>query len=258
MRVFYGYLVYFLVLFLYFPNAHSSEVLLDNSKNEAQKPKARGQKNRVRPKSNLPKYYQIQSKRAHHSDGGKIIIAQSKSHKIPNWILPGKIFGAKILHSVLAFPDERVPVVALLNQKSARLLGLARLEPNSKRIFIEFSSITISGVTYPISAKALTYLGSPGFSGKYYSKEFSLFGADFISNFVAAYFEGLRPKATNLLGQEIDTNSVDSAVKSGLSSGALSSAERFKEKLKKVPEFSELLGPRPIKVLIQNNLPSKN
>jgi hypothetical protein len=39
-------------------------------------------------------------------------------------------------------------------------------------------------------------------------------------------------------------------VKKGLASGALSTANRFREKLKKVPEFSEIRGPFEIQILI--------
>ncbi len=252
MRVFNTNLICFLAIIGSFLPAESSITLFEKEQPEVKKIEKKVRKARSSEPSNLPLYLRGKLSK-NPSEGGQILVAKTNSHKIPNWIYPGKIFNGKILHSVLAFPDERVPVVALLTNYSSRLLGLAKLERNSKKIFIEFSSITISGVTYPISATALTDLGSPGFFGKYYSKEFSLFGADFISSFVAAYFEGLKPKTTNLLGQEINTNSVDSAVKNGLSEGALSSSERFKEKLKKVPEFSELLGPRPIKILIQNN-----
>lgn len=255
MRYFHRYLVPFLMIFLISFNSIGEEVLFKvdlNPKKQVLPVKSKTPTNKKkRVPSNLPKYLSKNRGPRKTYDGGEIIVASKSSHKLPNWIKPGAIFKGKILHSVLAFPDEKTPVVAKFSNKNIRLLGEAHLEANSKRILIHFKRIVIGAVTYSVSSIALTDFGTPGFLGKYYSKEFSIFSADFLSRFTAAYFEGLRPRATNLLGQDIETGSVDSAVKKGLAEGALSSAERFREKLKKVPEFSELLGPRPIKILIQ-------
>ena len=60
----------------------------------------------------------------------------------------------------------------------------------------------------------------------------------------------LLAKVQDEAGQVVEDSSVDTAVKKGLASGALSTADRFREKLKKVPEFSEIKGPFNLKILI--------
>ncbi len=166
----------------------------------------------------------------------------------------GDVVTAKIPHSVIAFPDEKAPVLALVEgldvPEGVRLVGESRLERNSKRIFIDFYQAALDGKPFRLKGVALTSRGVPGFEGEYHSREAAYFAGDFISSFVAAYFDAQVPRKTNVFGQDIPDSSVDAALKKGASAGAMSSAERFREKLKKVPEFSELKGPTEIRVIV--------
>ena len=160
---------------------------------------------------------------------------------------------ARIAHSIIAFSDEKSPVIATVesgNLEGAKLLGESRLEPNTKRIFITFNQIRVGGKVYAFKGEGLTSESQPGFEGEYHSREATYFTGDFISSLVAAYFDGLVPRTTNVLGAQVEDTSVDSAFKKGLAGGAMASANRFKEKLKKVPEFSELEGPIKTEVLV--------
>lgn len=160
---------------------------------------------------------------------------------------------ARVKHSIIAFPDEKPPVIAEILDgplEGWRLIGESRLEKNSKRIFINFRSIARGGLVYHFKGEALTSFGQPGFEGEYYSREGSYFAGDFIASMTAAYFDGLVPRNTNAYGQIQADNSIDSAFKKGLAGGAMSTAERFREQLKRAPEFSELDGPIDVQVLI--------
>jgi hypothetical protein len=165
----------------------------------------------------------------------------------------GEKLSALVDHSVIAFPDEKSPVVANLTDrkfKGIKLIGESSLEPNSHRVFLNFTKAVVADKVYSILASGLTPGGQPGFMGEYHSREAELFAGDFLASFVAGYFDGTVPRHTNALGQlEVDT-SVDSAMKKGLSAGAMSTADGFREKLKKVPEFSEIKGPIEIDILI--------
>jgi len=103
---------------------------------------------------------------------------------------------------------------------------------------------------FDLKGVGVTTEGQPGLSGEYHSPEAEYFTGDFIASFAAGYFDGLVQRRTNAFGQLETDPSVDSAVKKGLASGALSTADRFREKLKKVPEFSEIKGPFDLKILI--------
>lgn len=201
--------------------------------------------------SNLPTSYRGPLIR--ESNSSELVLPPKGSKDLLRAIKVGDELNAEIPHSIMAFPDEKSPVVAITSDrglKGFKFIGESFLEKNSKRIFIEFNRVVVGDKVYSIKAKGLTYSGQPGLIGEYHSRETEYFAGDFLSSFVAGYFDGLVPKRTNFFGQLESDPTVDNAVKKGLASGALSSAERFREKLKKVPEFSELEGPFEIKVLI--------
>lgn len=173
----------------------------------------------------------------------------------------GDSIEAQVEHSIIAFPDERAPVIATIvngNLRGLKLIGESYLEPNIKRIFVSFQKVVIGNQVYQTKATGVSALGQPGLIGEYHSREAEYFTGDFIASFAAGYFDGLVPRHTNAFGQIETDPTVDSAVKKGLASGALSTAERFREKLKKVPEFSELKGPFNLKILILDQVKTTN
>lgn len=205
--------------------------------------------------SNLPNIYQRSNPSS--SEGQKksqVILPQVQDERLYS-LRAGDEFDVEILHSVIAFSDERAPVVGRIISgafRGAKILGSSRLEKNSKRVFIEFQRLSLRDSEYEIQGVALTLSGQSGFIGEYHSREAEYFGGEFLSAMTAAFFEGQVPRYTNFLGQTQEDHSMDSAVKKGLAAGAMSTAELFKEKLKKVPEFSEIRGPFRTKILIQN------
>ncbi len=165
-----------------------------------------------------------------------------------------------ISHSIIAFPDEKSPVVAIPTQtkfKGIKFLGESNLEPNTKRIFISFNKIAVGQNVYQLRASGLPDNGQPGFIGEHHSREAEYFAGNFISAFTAAYFDSLVPRSTNVFGQVQEDTSTNSAFKKGLASGSMATADRFKEKLKQVPEFSELKGPIELSALILEQPTSK-
>lgn len=67
----------------------------------------------------------------------------------------------------------------------------------------------------------------------------------------AAYFDSQVPRFNTLLGQ-VQDSSTESALKMGLAAGSMSSAKRFRDKLRRAPEFSELLKNQSISLLIEH------
>lgn len=197
---------------------------------------------------NLPNYY-VRS----NQPSRRAIVAPNDTHmsQMPN-LKTGDMLLATIPHSIIAFPDEKSPVLAVVTEgpfKGAKLIGQSRLEPNSKRIFIDFQTMTFANHTAKVTASALTSDGVPGFEGEYHSQELKYFTGDFLSSMTAAYFDSQVPRYNSFFGTIEDT-STDSAIKKGLAAGAKSSAERFREKLKKTPEFAELKGSFGVKLIV--------
>lgn len=201
--------------------------------------------------SNLPLEYLKSNGRV--SNNSELIQTPKGSRELFKGLKVGDSLDLTVNHSVIAFSDEKAPVVAYApfgSLRGLKFIGESYLEPNTKRIFINFSQVVQGHTIFNFKGVGVSDQGQPGLIGKYHSREAEYFAGDFIASFTAGYFDGLIPRKTNVFGQIQEDTSVDDAVKKGLSSGALSTAERFREKLKKVPEFSELQGSFNLKVLV--------
>lgn len=192
----------------------------------------------------------------------KLLLPQNVNEELPFGLKSGDILNVEIPHSILAFSDEKTPVIATIKSgpyKGRTLVGESKLEENSERIFVKFFQVNINGVEHKINSNIVSSDGNYGLTGNFYSKELVYTSADFVSQFMGAYFDAQIPRKQNVFGQDIQDNSVDSAVKKGLSSSSLALAERFKEKLKKGNSFSEIKGPFEAKVMIlSTNLKQSN
>lgn len=187
------------------------------------------------------------------STNSAIVLPSDRSRDSLQGLNIGDTIKAKIEHSIIAFPDEKAPVVARIIGGSLdgfKMIGDTTFEKNSNRIFIDFKMIAKSSRSYRFKGSATDENDQTGFIGELHSQEAKYFAGDFLSSVVAAYFDGLVPRAVNPFGQIQSDTSIDSSFKKGLASGAMASAERFKEKLKKTPQFLELPGPVNIKVLV--------
>lgn len=210
-------------------------------------------------KGNLPAEYLVSLGR--QSTASELVVPLKGAVEVFRGIKVGDSFDLYIDHSVIAFPDEKAPVVAQGQSGAVRgikFIGESYLELNSRRIFINFNRVIQGDHIFTVKGVGVANNGQPGLSGEYHSREAEYFTGDFIASFAAGYFDGLVPRKTNVFGQVVEDSSVDTAVKKGLSSGALSTADRFREKLKKVPEFSEIKGPFKLKILILDQAKSMN
>ena len=209
--------------------------------------------------SNIPSEYLVSIPR--ESNNSELIQPPKGSIDIFRGIKVGDVLEVKVPHSVIAFPDEKSPVIGISEScqlSGFRFIGESYLEKNTKRVFINISRVVIGQQIYEVKGSGVSSEGQPGLAGEYHSREAEYFAGDFIASFAAGYFDGLVPRRSNFFGQPEVDSSVDSAVKKGLASGALSTADRFREKLKKVPEFSEIKGPFNLKILILEQVKTTN
>lgn len=208
---------------------------------------------------NIPVEYLVGLQR--ESTASELIQPPKGSSELFKGLKVGDIVEVQVPHFVVAFPDEKAPVVGLPEGgrlSGYRFIGESYLERNTRRIFIDFSRLIIGNQVYHFKGVGVSNHGQPGITGEYHSREAEYFTGDFVASFAAGYFDGLIPRRTNVFGQLESDPSVDNAVKKGLASGALSTAERFREKLKKVPEFSEVKGPFSLKILVLEQAKSAN
>ena len=196
--------------------------------------------------SNLPAEIRTRTFNSSDSLVSRLITPDSGMKERLDGIAVGDELNIIVYHSVIAFRDEDSPVIAVVADgrfQGAKLIGTAKLDRNSSKILINFHGISTRSRTFSTAMAGFSRNGQRGFEGYVHSKELSLFTGEFISNMVAAYFDGLTPRNTNPFGQVVQDNSIGAATRQGLSAGALSSARLFQEKLRNAPEFAEIDGP---------------
>lgn len=243
------------------------EELFSSGVSEESKPESRASlpKGKKQPKKtyrvngNLPKEYTYRNKK--ESTKSVLLQVPAGSSERFRGLIPGDEVNVLVSHSVIAFPDEKTPVVGQVMDgmhRGIRLVGEASLESNTKRIFVEFKKVISKEKSFATKALGLSESREQGLDGEYHSREMEYFGGDFLASFSAGYFDGLIPRRANIFGQLETTPTVENAVKSGLASSSLSTANRFRDKLKKVPEFSELKGPFRLKVVFLDDVKATN
>ena len=167
----------------------------------------------------------------------------------------GSELHAVIEDSIIAFPNESPFVLGKIKGgplNGSLILGSARLEETSQRVFIDFTKAYLPKLkrSYVIRGQGNSTGGQPWFQGKVHSRELEYFTGDFLFSMSRAYFEGQVDRTTNVFGQTQDVPTVKTAVNKGLGAGSQELANRFREKLKRNPEFAEIRGPITLKILI--------
>lgn len=187
--------------------------------------------------------------------GNPIVLPSQPVSKTIDNLLPGRIERAFIPTSVQAFGGSKAPVQAKIVDQKGRdifLLGEATLEPNSKRILIQFEKAIVSGTdeVFELKAHALDMSGTFGLKGNYVSGEAKYFTAEFLASVAAGFTDASISRSTNVLGNQTEERSIDTSGKKALGSALSRTADRFAEKVRAAPEYSILEGPTTIQVLI--------
>jgi hypothetical protein len=187
--------------------------------------------------------------------GNPIVLPSQQVASSIDTILPGTIERGVIHTSVQAFGNSKSPVHAKITDRNGRdviLIGFANLEPNSKRIAIEFNSAVLAGSSevFELKAYALDSSGTLGLKGDYVSGEAKYFGAELLASAAAGFADASISRSTNVLGNQIEERSIDTSGKKAIGSALSRTADRFAEKVRAAPEYSILEGPTTIQVLI--------
>lgn len=194
--------------------------------------------------------------RAHSDDAsGTIIVPNIKSGMKYTKIKPGEVVEAEVMETLIALPDMKVPARAVIKNgplKGTIFLGEASLEPNTKRVLVDFKGVRPPGDedVYDIDGKALDLTGAIGIEGEYNSQEAKLFSAQFFLSLVTGWTEASISRDKNAWGTYQDVPGADTQAKRAVGEATSKSAERFAEKVKSAPAYSVVRGPTLIQVMI--------
>lgn len=204
---------------------------------------------------NLPGEYQRRS--AFRITENPVILPQSPQKVVFPGLPFGEVLEAQISESVIAFPDAKAPVRAIVSRgklKGAILLGEATLEKNSKRIAIEFKKLRGPQKieAFGVQAVALDAQGILGLKGKYQSGEAKYFSAELIAALAAGYADASVERNVTPFGQTQEPNTAANAGRKAVAGALSRTADRFAEKVRAATEYSVLEGPVAIRILIQD------
>ena len=168
---------------------------------------------RVLEIGNLPSYYASRGLEFARFSENPILLPSNKRKPLHKAFPPGSVVEAEILESIVAFPESKVPVRAVIRKgpmKDTVFLGEATLEKNSKRILVEFKKLRDGkkADVFQTTANALDSKGLLGIEGEYHSGEAKYFGAEFLAAAAAGYADASVDRSQNPLGQVLEAATV--------------------------------------------------
>lgn len=155
-------------------------------------------------------------------------------HKYKN-VKPGDLIDAELEEPILAFPDSKTPVRAVVRWgalKGLILLGEASLEKNSKKVAINFDRlVSPEKEVFPIKAYALV-------EGDYHTNADKMFLAEFLSAAASGYVDASIERSQNAYGNYVDRPGYNTYSKKALGVAMEKSSQRFAEFQRMAASFS--------------------
>lgn len=232
----------------------AAEVVVDAPMQPVQS-KLRNQAQPTLANGNLPAFYLGRNASSRIGQGSPVVLPTKQVGRTHQHLKFGEMVEAEIPESVIAFPDSKVPIRAIVRHgrlKGTVFLGEATLERNSKRISIDFTKLRDSrqNESFAIRGAAYDASGSLGVKGKHYSGEAKYFGAEFLAAFAAGYSDALVERDVTPFGQVRNQPTVSNAGREGVANAMSRTADRFANKIKSAPEYVSAQGPVIIQILI--------
>lgn len=239
-----------------------AEVIQEDIKPQRPGPKGKGPVVRKLPtpqpeSGNLPAEYRGRAISSFRASENPVILPSSAQKAVFPGLPFGEALDAEIPESVIAFPESKAPVRAVVSRgklKGAILLGEATLEKNSKRITVEFKKFRLSqkSESFSLQAVAMDRQGILGLGGNYQSGEAKYFSAELIAALAAGYADASVERNVTPFGHTQEPNTTANAGRKAVAGALSRTADRFAEKVRSATEFSVLEGPVAIRILIQD------
>ena len=209
--------------------------------------------------TNLPIEYSLTRRGVNTGDiSTHIITPKEITGAVLKDIRSGDILNAIITQSIKASPSVPTPIRARVISKTlynAFFLGNATLDRELKRILISFNKIRLpsSSITYEVKADVLSPSGQVGLEGEYNSNEGLYFAGELLSAGAAGYTDSTIARQQTIFGNYVDEPSALTSAKKGAATALSKSTERFAEKARSAPEYTEVEGGRLVQIIIETN-----
>jgi hypothetical protein len=204
---------------------------------------------------NLPSYL-----KGSRSSSGNEAVAVLVPDKVTGALLPGlragDILAAELEQSIKASPSVPTPIRARITAGrfiGAVVLGAATLDRELKRVLLSFDHLRLSGsdTGYQLKATGLALNGQVGLEGEHHAEEGSYLLAELGAATAAGYADATTSRSPSILGGYQTEPSAANAVKQGAVQALSKTADRFAERVRSAPEYTEIEGGRAIQIIIE-------
>ncbi|MGK5087915.1 TrbI/VirB10 family protein [Bdellovibrionota bacterium FG-2] len=187
-----------------------------------------------------------------------VIVPEKQTGALLTGLRAGDILVAEIEQSIKASPSVPTPIRARITQGRFRntfVLGSATFDRELKRVLLVFDKLRLPGAeqSYQLKATGLALSGQVGLEGEHHTDEGVYFAAEVLTTTAAGYADATTSRNQNALGTYQTEPSLSNATKQGAVSALSKSAERFAERARSAPEYTEIEGGRAIQIIIETN-----
>lgn len=208
---------------------------------------------------NLPIYFSGIRHSSSGGDGSFVIVPDKTNDKATGAPLAGlragDILPAELEQSIKASPSVPTPIRAKITAgrfRGAFILGMATLDRELKRILLTFEKMRLpaNDMVYQLHASGLALSGQVGLEGDHHTQEGLFFAAELGAATAAGYADATTSRSQSLLSGYQTEPTAANAAKQGAVQALSKTAERFAERARTAPEYTEIEAGLAIQIII--------
>ncbi len=171
---------------------------------------------------------------------------------------PGDILEASLEQSVKASSTVPTRVRARITRgrfKGAFVLGMATFDRELKRILFAFERLRLpaNDATYALKATGLAPSGQVGLEGDHHTQEGPYFAGEIVAAAAAGFADATTQRTQTALGTYQTEPTLANAGKQGAVQALSKTAERFAERSRTAPEYTEIEAGREIQIIVEQS-----
>lgn len=210
----------------------------------------------IQKTGNLPSYYEGIDRSEMKASDRVVFVPQNSSVKLLS-VKSGDEFYAIVEDEIKASPSVPTPIRATVVSgalKGGFFIGEATLDHELKRILLNFTKVrSRSGQVYAVKATGKAPRGTVGLEGEYHSQSGMFFIAELASATAAGFLDSTINRNQNALGNYVQEPSLQNSAKAGAVTALSRSADRMAEQVRQAPEYTDIEGYQPIKIIVQDD-----
>ena len=210
----------------------------------------------IQKTTNLPGYYQGIDRSEMKASDRVMYVPQNSSVKLLS-VKSGDEFYAIVEDEIKASPSVPTPIRATVVSgalKGGFFIGEATLDRELKRILLTFTKVrSRSGQIYAVKATGKAPKGTVGLEGEYHSQAGTFFVAELASATAAGFLDSTINRNQNALGNYVQEPSLQNSAKAGAVTALSRTADRMAEQVRQAPEYTDIEGYQPIKIIVQDD-----